>query len=159
MTQQRFVGAGRFGLGKRRREGRLGFAPVAVSLGDRAFLVAKAAEGIEGAPVNPAFDQASGIELARWFFDETRRVYDYFAIKPKESERQELLEVIGKFGGSITARELARAKRCYRVPGAAREALDKLVKRDLGRWQQSAQPGCRVTATFVLELDEEHEEW
>ncbi len=75
-----------------------------------------------------------GIRLARWFADEAKRVYARLDEPEEERADRELLELIQRKGGSITARELKESTRRYREAGAAQDALDGLVHDGLGEW-------------------------
>jgi hypothetical protein len=76
----------------------------------------------------------SAIELSDWFGNEARRVYGLFVEDDADRERRELVELIRRKNGSVTARELARSYQKFRGPGKAELALDELGKAGLGRW-------------------------
>jgi len=85
-----------------------------------------------------AVDETSmrmGIELARWFGHEARRIYAMLDESEEESELRQLIEWIERRGGCVTVRDLTRGLRRYRgSPVAAKEALDQLVGAGYGRW-------------------------
>ncbi len=84
-----------------------------------------------------AHSMEAGIGLADWFGHEARRIYGMFGESADDRESRELVEfILTKFGGSITARELMRAKRRYRDSAeAAEQALNELAKNGLGKWE------------------------
>ena len=85
-----------------------------------------------------AIDQVSmesAIELSDWFGNEAKRVYGLFVEDTADQERRELLELIRRKGGRITARELAHGCRRYRGKGRAEEFLAELVSTGCGRWE------------------------
>ncbi len=63
-----------------------------------------------------------------------------------------LIEWISARGGKTTAKQLQQNKRRYPTAAAADQALDRLVKAGLGRWEtkQASPRGGRPTKTFVL---------
>jgi hypothetical protein len=92
---------------------------------------------------------ASGIALSDWFGGEAKRVYGLFTESIQDRDQRELVELIEKRGGRITARDLAHDSRKYRKVGQAEEALQELVRSRLGRWQPVATAG-RPRTEFVL---------
>jgi hypothetical protein len=96
----------------------------------------------------------AGITLARWFAQETRRVYA--ALKESDVERQtrRLLDWI-RFRGDdgVTARDLYRSNSDrYSNPEEARAALDALAEAGAGRWvdQPTTERGGKPTRHFHL---------
>jgi hypothetical protein len=81
-----------------------------------------------------AASMSAGIQLARWFAGEARRVYAALEATDQELETAELYKLIQERGGTISARDLARAKVKYRLAGKAEEVLCGLEKRKLGEW-------------------------
>ena len=67
--------------------------------------------------------------------NETRRVYAVLGEGDEERADRELVDLIRRRGGSITARELQQASRAYPTADAAEEALTGLVKAGLGGWE------------------------
>lgn len=100
-----------------------------------------------------AASMESGIILARWFANETRRIYGVLERTKDEDERAELADWIRRQGGSITPRELQSNHRKFRSPGAAETALEALVKNGFGFWETvaSSSKGGRPTRRFCLE--------
>ncbi|MCA9100454.1 MAG: hypothetical protein KDA63_04840 [Planctomycetales bacterium] len=72
---------------------------------------------------------SAGVALARWFGNETRRVYGIFNEDDDARDRRQLLEMIERQGGSVTIREVTRASRTYASAARAELALSDLVKR------------------------------
>lgn len=95
----------------------------------------------------------SGIELARWFGSEARRVYAALAATEEaQGGRSRLVAWIQGKGGHVTARELQRGPRAYRKGDAADKALMALVSSGNGVWE-AAEPGVKggqPTRVFVL---------
>ena len=109
----------------------------------------------------------SGITLTEWFKNETRRVYAVLGEGDEERADRELVDLIRRRGGAITARELQQASRAYPTAEAAEEALTGLVKSGRGDWEPippGRQGGCpaRVfrlsAASTVYTTPEIHEE-
>jgi hypothetical protein len=70
----------------------------------------------------------SGIEMSNWFANEAMRVYAAMTLTSEEKEQDELVQLIQKRGGSITARQLMNASRRYRSSvDLAERALNGLV--------------------------------
>jgi hypothetical protein len=70
----------------------------------------------------------SAIVVSRWFAAEARRVYAVLGGINQDQNRDKLIELIQRKGGTITARELMRASRKYRHSvEAAEQALNALV--------------------------------
>jgi hypothetical protein len=99
-----------------------------------------------------AVDETSiqaAIELSDWFGGEARRVYSLFLKSDGDRDQRELIELIARKGGRLTARDLAHTSRRYRSAGGAEAALAGLVKAGLGTWLVEATAG-RPRQTFVL---------
>lgn len=77
---------------------------------------------------------AAAIELSDWFGGEARRVYGLFVETDDDRETRELVELIRRKGGSITARELAHSSRQFRAAGKAESALNELSRGGFGAW-------------------------
>lgn len=94
----------------------------------------------------------SGIELARWFANETERVYAALRENEEQSEARWIIAWIERHGGSTTARDLARATRRYATVDDARAALEQLAAAGLGRWvhRESGPDGGRPSDAFEL---------
>ena len=90
-------------------------------------------------PHNLEADESSieaGITLSRWFAHEARRLYESLAETDEDRERRELVELIGRKGGRMTARELMRSSSRYRgSTDDAEAALQSLVEGEFGRWE------------------------
>ena len=95
----------------------------------------------------------AGAQVARWFAHETERIYAGLRETEAEAEQRRLVEFISVRGGSISSRELMRAR-----PGTfgdsekARAALDQMVQVGLGRWDtpSPSSRGGRPTTVFRL---------
>jgi len=102
-----------------------------------------------------AVDEASvaaGVELSRWFGHEARRLYAILAESDSERTRRRLVELIGRKGGTVTARELQQSSRLYRTAADAEAALAELVTAGFGRWEDRdpTAKGGRPTQVFRL---------
>lgn len=102
-----------------------------------------------------AVDEASitaGVKLSRWFGHEARRVYTILAETDDERDRRRLVELIGRKGGAVTARELMQSSHQYRTADDAEAALAELVKAGFGRWEdrEPTAKGGRPTRVFRL---------
>ena len=96
---------------------------------------------------------AAGITLAQWFKHEALRVYRLLHAAPLEKRAILLTEWISQRGGSVTARDLQNAKGTrFPLASDAREALEALVQKDWGKWQEKppGPNGGRGTTFFVL---------
>jgi len=92
----------------------------------------------------------AAVEVVEWFAHETRRVYRGMA-GGQSADDAELVKLIRENGGRITARELAHKSRKYRSPGSANEALERIRKLGLGRWE-TVQTSGRPSDVFVLNV-------
>jgi hypothetical protein len=95
----------------------------------------------------------AGVTLARWFRYEAERVYTALTETDEEREQRYLLDLIRRWGGRATVRDLMHASRCYRTSAAdAEAALEALVKAGEGRWVPigSGPAGGRPTTVFEL---------
>lgn len=77
---------------------------------------------------------AAGIELSRWFENETRRVYGLFSESSKDEELRELAALVKRKGGRVTARDLVRGSRRFKTSADADSALDSLRRAGYGKW-------------------------
>ncbi len=118
-------------------------------------LVAWAAgESVDPDFVNAA-NMANAIRLVRWFSNEDRRVYEMLFAGCENREQAELVELIEDNGGRITARELQRRSRAYRLPGGAEKAeaaLQELVAAGTGEWTTDTHGGGSGPAKRVFLL-------
>ena len=110
-------------------------------------------EAIEASAIRAA------IELSDWFGGEAKRVYGMFYEDEAGQQQRELVELIQRRGGDITARELAHATRRYRKAGEANTALQSLVDAGLGKWELEPTSGrprsvFKLSPVTVTELDE-----
>ncbi len=77
----------------------------------------------------------AGVILARWFAQESRRVYAVLSESEEQRDIRRLVEFIRSRGDKITVRELQRANgRKFPDAAAAEAALESLVQAGLGRW-------------------------
>lgn len=91
----------------------------------------------------------AAIRLSDWFGGEAKRIYGLFVESNEEREARELCELIQRKGGSITARDLARASRKYRASMAAEDALDHLTEMGMGKWHVTP-TSTKQKCEFVL---------
>jgi len=101
-----------------------------------------------------AVDAASveaGIAIAEWAKHETRRIYAVLSETGEERSAREVLELVQRRGGSITARELQQAKH-FDAAEDAEAALAEMVADGLGEWVPvpSGARGGRPTRRFRL---------
>lgn len=95
----------------------------------------------------------SGITLANWFSNETKRIYAVLEETDEEREIRKLVEYIQRRGGAITERDLSRGPRRYKtVPALAEQDLQYLVGCGAGKWQTlpTSNYGGRPTRLFRL---------
>jgi len=94
----------------------------------------------------------SGIVLAEWFATEAERVYTMLSERPEESNSRRLAEIVRRKGGTITPRDLQRAKgNVYATASAAELALDGLVSAGWGEWRDGKpQKGGHPFKLFAL---------
>ena len=110
-----------------------------------------------GEPVDPnrvdAESLRSGRALAEWFGWEAGRVYAKLDGATERQSEDDLVRVIESHGGSITPRDLQRARRTQ-FPKAchAEAALDELAAKRQGRWERKPATGRggRPTKAFHL---------
>jgi hypothetical protein len=93
----------------------------------------------------------AGIELARWFGREAKRIYCILDETDDDRALRRLLEFIGRRGGSVTAREVQQGCRWLKEPGAAEAALNELVKHGHGFWELTP-PGQRGQPTRKFQM-------
>lgn len=101
----------------------------------------------------------AAIELSDWFGGEAKRVYGMFCEDEADQQQRELIEMIQRRGGSITARELAHAARQYRKAGESDAALQLLADAGLGKWEVQPTSGrprnvFKLTPVTVTEASE-----
>jgi hypothetical protein len=77
----------------------------------------------------------AGVKLARWFAQESRRIYAVLAESPDQRDIRQLVDFIRTRGGKMRVRDLQRANgRKYPDSMTAETALDSLAQAGLGRW-------------------------
>jgi len=119
----------------------------------RFILLIHCARGAAGDPnVSPDTVDADsvlrGVELAKWFGAEARRVYAILKDSDEGRQRADLVEAIRRHGGGITPRELMRCG-AFATADAAKKALDELVEGGRGVWVQENARG-RPSRRLVL---------
>ena len=94
----------------------------------------------------------AGIVIARWFADGARQMCARAAEDEQQALQRDLVELIRSRGGSISPRELCRARRKCQPTKNARECLLSLAKAGLGRLVQHAPGprGGRPSERFIL---------
>ena len=94
----------------------------------------------------------AGIQLARWFGQEARRVYARLREDAEDGRDSEAVEWIRQRGGCVTARELRRGCGQYASTEAAEEQLNRLARAGLGHWDDmhSTARGGQPTRRFFL---------
>jgi hypothetical protein len=98
-------------------------------------------------------DVHNAVKLVRWFGNEARRVYAILAESEDEEARRELVELIVRMGGEVTARDLQRAKRAkYATAEDAESALNELAEHDLGLWFVDEHDGNRGRPAAVFRI-------
>jgi hypothetical protein len=96
------------------------------------------------------------IRWTKWFAQETRRVYAYFAESTEDREERELIELIRRLDPSslpsITPSKLHRNSRAYPSVADAELALERLKEKQLGYWftKHPGDQGGRPSRRFVL---------
>lgn len=96
---------------------------------------------------------SAGIELARWFSAEARRVYAVLNETDEQREMRQLVEHIERKGGRLTVRELCRSSRRYSTAESAEAALKELAAVGIGRWNllPMSAAGGRPSYELVLQ--------
>lgn len=111
--------------------------------------VAGGESGLDPALIDDA-SMAAGIELARWFVNEARRIYAMLSETDAGKEQRELIDWIAGRGGEASVRDLTHGRRRYRGrPKLAESDLDDLVDAGVGVWTHPAGPG-RPSTKLVL---------
>ena len=97
-----------------------------------------------------------GVALARWFAHEGRRIYETFDESPEERDLRQAIEIIGRKGGRITARDLSKASRRFADSEVAELALNQLVAAGGGHWETlgTTSRGGRPSQVFCLSVGE-----
>jgi len=94
----------------------------------------------------------AGINLSRWFGQETRRVYAMLGESDDDRDRRRLVELIRQKGGAVTPRELMRGSRMFPKTADAEAAIEELAKLGYGKWEDvpPGPQGGRPTRRFAL---------
>jgi hypothetical protein len=94
----------------------------------------------------------AGISLAQWFKHEARRAYSMLDETDDERDLRRLADWVAHRGGTATPREVQMGCRWLREAGAAKAALEELVKAGRGSWRDvpAAEKDGRPTRAFVL---------
>lgn len=97
-----------------------------------------------------------GVTFARWFGNEGRRIYGVLAETDEQRDRRQLIELIQRKGGQITARDLTKSTRRFADSNEADAALIELVEGRLGCWEDvpTTSKGGRGTRVFRLAVGE-----
>jgi hypothetical protein len=97
----------------------------------------------------------AGVALSQWFGQEAKRIYAELWHGEKGRRTRELIKLIQRRGGSISASELVRSKRGIGDVGDAGFELDALANAGYGRWEQPPQrgPGRPPAERLVLTSD------
>jgi hypothetical protein len=98
-----------------------------------------------------AASMGAAITLTRWFCNEALRTYAVLGEDDQQREERELVEWIGRHGGSCTPRDLQRNLRRF-SGGGAEEALEAIVKAGSGRWNppETTEKGGRPSRVLRL---------
>jgi hypothetical protein len=80
-------------------------------------------------------DVENGIALADWFWGETKKIYGAFSESAEEKERRQLLELVRRLGGKVTARDLQKHCRKFKTSEDAELALISLANANFGSWE------------------------
>jgi hypothetical protein len=79
-------------------------------------------------------DIGSGVAIARWYADEAERVYLVLRETDEDRLRRQVVELISRKGGAITANDLRRRSRHFATTEDAELFLGGLVKGGVGTW-------------------------
>lgn len=92
------------------------------------------------------------IRTIAWFKKEARRIYQLFAEDDQDSVRRDLIAVIKRNEGRITARQLMRKSWKHQTTESAELALDDLCEAKLAKWVHvpTTKKGGRETRACVL---------
>ena len=97
-------------------------------------------------------DIEAAIAMVEWFGSEARRVYAVLSETEEDEARRELVELITRMGGEVSARDLQRASRKFPSAEDAEAALLHLIDQNLGDWRVDNHDGGpgRPVAVFRL---------
>jgi hypothetical protein len=106
-----------------------------------------------------AESMAAGIEVARWFIREVRRVYAGMQESQEQRALRRLAEIIVAKGRSVSVREWQKS-RSHTRSAEAREELERLVAARWGHWELPAPGpgGGRPSERFILTISMESDE-
>ena len=79
-------------------------------------------------------DVRAAVAMVRWFARETERVYTLLDGDEIDDKRGELVDLIRRKGGNVSARELVQASRRFSRVADAEAALDDLERAGAGQW-------------------------
>ena len=93
-----------------------------------------------------------GIELARWFSSEDRRIYRMLSETEEERSRRDTVEIVLRLGGSASANDLRKATRKFSTNDEAETALRDLVAHGMGTFvsKEIGLKGGRPSEIFKL---------
>lgn len=94
----------------------------------------------------------TGIALSRWFGQETKRVYAILNETDMDRQNRELVELVQRHGGNVSARELMRSRKECTTCEIAETALNRLAQAGIGQWKSTPPTGKggRPTRRFIL---------
>ncbi len=96
-------------------------------------------------------DIGSGVALALWYADEAERVYHVLQEDDDGRLRRQVVELVSRLGGRISANDLRRRSRHFADSDDAERLLDELVKAGVGTWVEVKHDGAgRPTRHFLL---------
>jgi len=97
-------------------------------------------------------DVGSGAALALWYADEAERVYQVLQETDDGRLRRQVLELISRQGGTISANDLRRRSRHFADSEDAERFLVELVEAGVGTWGpiSTSEDGGRPTREFLL---------
>lgn len=122
----------------------------------RLALVVHLARWAAGEAVDPdtidVDDVRAALAMVRWFAREAERVYAHLDGDDVDDKRGELVELIRRKGGNVSARELVQASRRFPRVADAEAALDDLEREGGGQWHRPpiGPKGGRPARRFVL---------
>lgn len=130
------------------------FSKLEAAAGRIALVYSVVRDVVAGANAAGPIDATSilaGVELARWFAYEARRVYSMLSESDNERLERRLVEYIQSRGGKITVRELQRSnQRKYPTSEAAEAVLAELVQDGAAKWVPIPSEGGRPSKALVL---------
>jgi hypothetical protein len=106
-----------------------------------------------------AASMSQAIALSTWFAGEACKVYGILVDSEEEKDQQELVELITRLGGEVSANELRKSTRKFRSNDEAEAALIKLAGKGLVtvQWKKSGPVGGRPRSVFKLNTDDQGE--